>query len=234
MSAGRDKMFCVDSLRSERRAPQTGRACFWLAAFLCVVCAAVGAQAQQDRPAASAAQIEHAPPPMKYIPANLRQQLAAETDPKKRMRLSLTLAEERLASAEQLSNADKYEAAANELGIYEALVYDAIRYLHQFPPRSNKTRDLFKRFEMAVRSHLSRIETIRRATPSEHVVHVRDVLERVRDARTQALESFYDNTVLRDEPAKDKPDEDEPAQTETNGAARSASPPASDKKPAPR
>lgn len=233
MNAGRDKRVLVDSLRSGEQASHLRRTGFWLAAFLCAVCAAGSAQAQQARPVIIL-QVEDAPPPMKYIPADLRQQLASETDPKKRMRLSLRLTEERLASAASLTEADKYEAAANELGIYEALVNDAIRFLHQFPARSNKTRDLFKRFELSLRAHMSRIETIRRMTPSEHAVHVKVVLEHVRDARTQALESFYDNTVLRDEPAKDDPEEDEPEKSQTSVPARSASPPAPERKPAPR
>src|SRR5438067_56752 len=48
-----------------------------------------------------------APPPMRYLPDEVRRQLEAERDPKARTRLSLELAEERLARVAEQANADR-------------------------------------------------------------------------------------------------------------------------------
>ncbi|HVF49604.1 MAG TPA: hypothetical protein VNA19_05935, partial [Pyrinomonadaceae bacterium] len=62
----------------------------------------------------------------------------------------------------------------------------------------NKIRDLFKRLEMALRKHGPRLETIRRTTPSEESSNVRAVYEFTRRARSEALNSFYGDTVLHE------------------------------------
>src|SRR5947209_13370443 len=88
-----------------------------------------------------------APPPMRYIPDDVRRRLEAERDPKARTRLSLELAEERLARVAEQANADRFEAATGELGVYEAVVDDAIHFLKDSSPgrANNKTRDLLDR-----------------------------------------------------------------------------------------
>jgi hypothetical protein len=135
-----------------------------------------------------------APPPMIYIPEDARRQLLSMRDEKARTRLSLELAEARLARAEQQTELKQFNAATAELGIYQALFEDALQYLHR--SGAGSTRDLFKRLEQALHKHAARIETIRRATPSEFSGNVRTLLKHVRDLRTEALEAFYGNTVL--------------------------------------
>ena len=148
-----------------------------------------------------------APPPMKYVPDAARDQLGAARDAKARTRLSIELAEARLVGAEQRTAAQQYDAAAAELGIYQALVSDALRYLQQTGKSDGKTRDLFKLLELALYRHAGRIEAMRRDTPSEYVGNVRAALKHARDTRTDALNAFYGNTVLREEPRdKNKPD----------------------------
>lgn len=135
-----------------------------------------------------------APPPMIYIPENTRKQLLSTRDEKARTRLSLELAEARLARAEQQTELKQFNAATAELGVYQALFEDALQYLHQL--RTGIPRDLYKRLEQTLYKHAARIEAIRRATPSEFSGNIRTLLNVVRDLRTEALESFYDNTVL--------------------------------------
>lgn len=143
-------------------------------------------------------------PPMRYIPAQERAQLAAEGDDyKDRTKLSLELAEARLARAEQLTSASDFLAASGELGIYLAIVEDSIRFLQANgqPVKgkvSNKFRDLYKRIELALRAHGPRLESIRRRTPSEEAANARAAYEYIRQARASALESFYGETVLRE------------------------------------
>jgi len=134
-----------------------------------------------------------APPPMIYIPEEARQQLLSVRDEKARTRLSLELAEARLARAEQQTQLKQFNAATAELGVYQALFEDALQYLHR---STGSSRDLFKRLEQTLHKHAARIETIRRTTPSEFSGNILTLLRLVRDLRTEALEAFYGNTVL--------------------------------------
>jgi hypothetical protein len=177
-------------------------------AFVCllVLCAAE-ARAQQDvvLPA------QPAPPPMKYIPDAVRAQLNAARDAKARTRLVLELADARLASTETRTAAQQYDAAAAELGIYQALVTDALVSLQQTGKSDGKTRDLFKLVEQALFSYTGRIEAVRRNTPSEYIANIKDAIIHTRDTRATTLNAFYGNTVLREEtPDKNKPAPKEP------------------------
>jgi hypothetical protein len=200
-------------------AGQLSARAFVLVAILALACGEALAQEQQE-----AAKQQHddsnisAPPPMRYIPDDVRQKLEAESDPKSRTRLSLELAEERLARVADQANADRYEAATGELGIYEAIVEDSVRYLQKSNPgrAGNKLRDLCKRLDITLREHIPRLETIRRALPSQHAVYLRDAINFVREQRDLALNSFYADTVLpepRDQ--KDKPPVAERAKGDT-------------------
>jgi hypothetical protein len=68
---------------------------------------------------------------------------------------------------------------------------------------TNKQRDLFKKIELALRSHVPRLETIRRALPARNGVHVADTIEYVREHRDIALNSFYDDTVIPEQRTKE-------------------------------
>jgi hypothetical protein len=168
-----------------------------LLALLAGLCAGAAAQtpAATPRPTPTDA----APPPMRYIPEETRARLAAEArDMKDRTKLSIELAEARLEGAAAHSAADRFDAATRELGIYEAIVLDAVAFLKSTGKTTNKVRDLFKRVELALRSHVPRLETLRRSLPSQHAVHAQATLDFVRDARTEALEAFFDDTVIPD------------------------------------
>jgi hypothetical protein len=138
-----------------------------------------------------------AAPPLRYLPDDVRRQLEAEArDPKARSRLSLQLAEDRLARAAAASDAERFEESTNELGVYEAIVEDLIHYVQTSGRSGNKQRDLFKRIELALRAHVPRLETIRRGLPAAHAVYAKATIEFVRVQRDQALNAFYDDTVV--------------------------------------
>jgi hypothetical protein len=187
------------------------------AALLCAACLSVAAtHAQTVTPADSA-------PPKKYVPDSAKARLAAAKNPKDRVKLSLSLLEERLHAAAGHTSSERYSEAGNELGIYQALVDDVIHFLERRGRDTGGARDLFKRVELALRSHVSRLETIRRITPSEEAVHVKDCIEFVREARGRALEAFYDDTVLR-------PPRESLRNNLNDGSAKNDAPPA-EKKP---
>ncbi|MGI9107249.1 MAG: hypothetical protein ACR2G4_13485 [Pyrinomonadaceae bacterium] len=139
-----------------------------------------------------------APPPILFIPEAVRMQLASARDAKARAKLSLEEAEARLLRVEGQTVLKQFNAATFELGIYQALIEDAVQVLQRGGTSDGKTRDLFKRLELVLRKHAARIEFVRRNTPSEYSGNVRAILNRVRDLRTASLEAFYGNTVLRE------------------------------------
>lgn len=157
-----------------------------------------GAQAQDGAPQP---QREAGPPPLRYMPHDVRQRLDGAKDAKARARLCIELAEERLARAAQFADSDKYEAATGEIGIYEAIVEDTVRTLHSSSgpgKTNNKFRDIFKRVEISLRSHVTRLESIRRVLPERHAVYLKDAIDFVRDRRDQALSAFYSDSVIRE------------------------------------
>ncbi len=184
----------------ERQSPVFGK----FARLLCQLCCCGGliivAGLWLEGRAQSVVNALSAPPPMRLVSSEERSQLTRETDIKKRIRTSVELAEARLRLAEELSAVKSSEAATDQLSSYQSIIEDAFAALHARGKVENKERDLFKRLELAMRVHGVRIEAIRRLTPSEYAVHVKAVYEFTRRARTEALNSFYGDTVIRQTP----------------------------------
>ena len=172
------------------------RAALLFAALVFVALAFSEAAAQTDANAQRADDLA-APPPLRYVPDDVRRQLDAESrDVKARTKLSLQLAEDRLTRAAAAIDADRFEEATNELGVYEAIVADTIHFVQASGRTGNKLRDTFKHIELALRAHVPRIETLRRELPAAHAVYAKATIEFVRVQRDQALSAFYDDTVI--------------------------------------
>jgi len=138
-----------------------------------------------------------APPPAKVISREERAQLNQSKDDKARIKLSIEMAETHLANAENHTTQQQFEGAAAEAGKYWALIEDALSYMKTVDRKGNRRRDLYKRLELALRAHGPRWATIRRSTPAEYAVWIKEIEEFARNGRTEALNSFYDNTVIR-------------------------------------
>src|SRR5215203_3591943 len=147
-----------------------------------------------------------APPPFKTIVKEERAQLDQTRDASKRLKMTMEFALVHLGLAEQHTTQTNYETASAEVGMYHALIEDALDFLNSFKRDSNKTRDLYKRLELALRAHGPRLTAMRRTTPLEFAVWIKQVEDFARDGRTEALNSFYGHTVVRD-PQKDKSNE---------------------------
>lgn len=139
-----------------------------------------------------------APPPFKTIPKQERLQIEQIKDSKKRLKLIIELAVNHLTVAEQHTSESNFDAAAADVGIYHALIENALEFLSTFKRDSNKTRDLYKRLELALRAHGPRLTAMRRITPLEFAVWIKKVEDFARAGRTEALNSFYGHTVVRD------------------------------------
>lgn len=174
-----------------------GRRAALLFVALAFVALASGRVSAQTDAAAQHSDDPAAPPPLRYVPDDVRRQLDAEShDVKERVKLSLQLADERLTHAIASADADRFEEATNELGIYEAIVADTIHFVQASGRTGNKLRDTFKRIELSLRANIPRIETLRRELPAAHAVYAKATIEFVRVQRDQALSAFYDDTVI--------------------------------------
>ena len=164
-----------------------------------------------------------APPPLKLISKEERQQLDQTKDAKERLKLSIEFAGAHLTKAEQLTMQTEYEAALNEVGTYHGLIEDALESLSALKQDSNKTRDLYKRLELALRADGPRLTAMRRVTPLEFAVWIKKVEDFARAGRTEALNSFYGHTVVREKNTPEKP-EDKPKETPTPQSPKSNQP----------
>ncbi len=181
-------------------------------ALLCLAIYVPDSRAQEP-----AAQQLTAPPPLKIVSREERARIDGADDAKARISTTIELAELRLAKAEVLTNDHDFEGATGELGKYEALIDDALDYLSPMMRDKNKTQDLYKRLELALRAHGPRLTAIRRSTPLEYAVWIKKLEEFARKGRTEALNSFYGHTVFR-EPQK-KAEEKPPDKPTKNSAA---------------
>lgn len=139
-----------------------------------------------------------APPPLRYVPADERAQLAAARDRRGRTRLGLELADARIERAEQSTAANRHGEAVAQLGIYQALIEDTLRFLRDEERASHRVRDLYRRVEQTLRAYTLRIEAMRRITPAAHATNIQTIIEFTQDARTGALNSFFNGAFSGD------------------------------------
>jgi len=137
-----------------------------------------------------------APPPLKIITKTEKSQLEAETDIKRRTILSIKLMEARLLKAENLTAAEDFQAMFAELGGFHALMDDTIDFLRKHDNDSNKVLYNFKRIELTLRKYNTRLELIRRELPIRYEPYVRKLVKYVREARSKAVEPFFDDSVM--------------------------------------
>jgi hypothetical protein len=138
-----------------------------------------------------------APPPLKIITRLERSQLNDSKDPKARVKITIGLAETHLAGAERQTSQHDYDNAAAEAGMYWALMEDVFTFLKTIERDTNARRDLYKRLELSLRAHGPRLSIMRRETPNEYAVWIKEIEDFARQGRTEALNSFYGQTVIR-------------------------------------
>ena len=139
-----------------------------------------------------------APPPMRFVSRNERTELDAARDPKSRLRATLSLAEGHLQHVEEFTSQKKFDEAAAELGEYLGLIGDMRSFVGTLNRDKNSTRDLYRHFEWDVRLHIPRLAVIRRDTPASYAGNIKDAEEYIKDTRSEALDSFYGHSVLRE------------------------------------
>ena|SRR5687767_3838232 len=139
------------------------------------------------------------PPPMRFVARDDRSQLTTTRDAKGRVKLTIELAAARLTQIEALTSQKEFEKASEALGTYLGLIEDAMQFIGGMPREKTSTRDLYRRLDIALRAQIPRLAVMRRDTPSDYAIHLKTAEEFARNTRTEALESFYGNTVLRED-----------------------------------
>jgi len=140
-----------------------------------------------------------AAPPMRTIPEAERTQLNDVRDSKSRIKKTVGFADAHLLRAESAANQQQFDLSLRELGNYLGLFEDAFRFIAKLNAGdSGKSRDLYKHIELALRSHGPRLTVMRRATPLEYAMRMKEVEDYAREGRTDALNAFYGNTVVRE------------------------------------
>ena len=140
-----------------------------------------------------------APPPMRFISPDERSQLTAAKDSKSRIRTTIDLAASRLTRTEEFTSQKKFAQASEELGGYLGLIDNVRAFVGGMNRDKGSTRDLYRHLEIALRAHIPRLAVIRRTTPAEYAGNLKAAEEYVRDTRSEALDSFYGHSVLRED-----------------------------------
>ena len=160
-----------------------------------------------------------APPPMRFVSRTERSQLDAAKDPKTRLRSTIKLAEERLIRAENLTGQKAFDEASIEIGGYLGLIGDLRAFIATLDRDKGSTRDMYRHLEFPLRLHIPRLAVMRRSTPAAYALHLKDAEEYIKDTRSEALDSFYGHSVLR-EPSPEKSQTPEPPKGSPNAIKR--------------
>jgi len=118
----------------------------------------------------------------------------------------MDLAALRLTRTEEFTSARKFDQASLELGGYLGLIDNVRGYLGIMNRDKGSTRDLYRHFEIALRAHIPRLAVMRRSTPAAYAGNLKAAEEYIRDARADALDSFYGHSVLREDQIEKKPE----------------------------
>ena len=139
---------------------------------------------------------EIAPPPLRLLSQDEKNRLAAETEVKRRTKLTLELMDLRLKQSEALGTAEDYDRMFVELGGFHGLMDNMLAFLNDRDKDSGKVLNNFKRFEIGLRNFRPRLEVLRRDLPMRYEQYVRILIKNLRAARAKAIEPLFDDTVV--------------------------------------
>jgi hypothetical protein len=134
--------------------------------------------------------------PDKKFSESEKKSLENEKNVKKRTQLSIDLMESRLRTTEMLIQEPKFQEALNEIGIYQGLLEDSFKFLEQNDLKNDKVQDNFRKLEIVLRKHITRLELIRREMTYKYAWHVQKLMKFVREIRAKAVEPLFSDTVV--------------------------------------
>ena len=134
--------------------------------------------------------------PDKAFSESEKKSLDVEKNVKKRTQLSIDFMEARLRTTEMLVQEPKFQEALNEIGIYQGLLEDSFNFLEQNDLKNDKVQDNFRKLEIVLRKHITRLELIRREMTYKYAWHVQKLMKFVRVIRAKAVEPLFSDTVV--------------------------------------
>jgi len=140
---------------------------------------------------------EAAPPPLTLVPKSELTELSQQSDLKTRTKLTLTMMETHLDTAETLSTGNDPKGAFAQLGAFRALMDDTLYFLEKRDLSSGKTLDALRKFEIGLRAFMPRLETVRRDLPLNCDEYVHKLMARLRDVRAKAIDPMFSDNVVK-------------------------------------
>jgi len=137
-----------------------------------------------------------APPPLKQLSKSERDSLNSKPAIKDRNNIALSLMESRLRSAEKFGADENFFLMYAELGGFHALMDNNLDFLLRSQEPAKRLSGL-KRFEIGLRSFVSRVEALRRSAPSAFEPYIISLLKNISQAREKALEPMFDDAGQR-------------------------------------
>src|SRR5437763_10624211 len=137
-----------------------------------------------------------APPPLRLVSRSERSQLDEARDAKARLHATITLAEDHLTHAENLTEQKKFDEASAEVGSYLGLIGDLRDYISKLNHDKTSTRDLCRHFEWDVRLHIPRLAVLRRDMPAAYSLYITAAEEFIKDTRAEPMHYLYGPAVL--------------------------------------
>jgi hypothetical protein len=134
--------------------------------------------------------------PNKSFSESEKKSLDNEKNVKKRTQLSIDFMEARLRTTESLIQEPKFQEALNEIGIYQGLLEDSFSFLEKNDLKNDKVQDNFRKLEIVLRKHITRLELIRREMTYKYAWHVQKLMKFVREIRAKAVEPLFSDTVV--------------------------------------
>ena len=137
------------------------------------------------------------PPPLSMLAEDEKEQLEEVRSAKRRTRLAIELMEARLNQSEEFAIDERFQDSLDQLGGFRGLMNKTLNDLrrNEYGRRSLNNN---KKFEIALRQFIPRLELVRRALPFSHGYHVVKLIKDVREARRETIEPFFGETVLGD------------------------------------
>ena len=104
--------------------------------------------------------------------------------------------ETRLGKSEALCEQQLYRESLDELGNFQALITDALRFLNRNNTGGKKVQYNYKRLDINLRQLQTRLELLRRKMPYRFGYHVKNLMKYISQTREKATDSLFANTVL--------------------------------------
>jgi hypothetical protein len=137
-----------------------------------------------------------APPPLKLLSREEIAELEKVSGVSARTKLALQLMEARVLKAEEHRSREEWDEMFKQLGSFHGLMDNTLDFLSNSDRDKGKVLGNLKKLEIELRKFRPRLEVLRREVPLRYERYVRNLITYLRDARAQAVEPLFSDTVV--------------------------------------